>query len=84
MAVLLAPFAYNTVSDLGVSPYPLAIAVAVSASTAFLSSVGHSANILIMGPGGYRPADYARVGMLLRLVVLAIVLLVPPLFWPFH
>jgi di/tricarboxylate transporter len=57
VAVLLAPIALNTAYDLGVSPYPLMMAVAVSASAAFLSPVGHSANVLIMGPGGYRFAD---------------------------
>jgi di/tricarboxylate transporter len=83
VAVLLAPIALNTANDLGISPYPLMMAVAVSASAAFLSPVGHSANILVMGPGGYRFADYTKVGIPLTLVVLAVVLLVLPIFWPF-
>ncbi|UCF60656.1 MAG: SLC13 family permease [Anaerolineaceae bacterium] len=83
VAVLLAPIALNTAADLGVSPYPLMMAVAVSASAAFLSPVGHSANILIMGPGGYRFSDYIKVGLPLTLVVLVVVLLVMPIFWPF-
>jgi di/tricarboxylate transporter len=83
VAVLLAPIALNTANDLGVSPYPLMMAVAVSASAAFLSPVGHSANILVMGPGGYRFADYTKVGIPLTLVVLVVVLLVLPIFWPF-
>ncbi len=83
VAVLLAPIALNTASDLGISPYPLMMAVAVSASAAFLSPVGHSANILVMGPGGYRFADYTKVGIPLTLVVLVVVLLVLPIFWPF-
>ncbi len=83
VAVLLAPIAFNTATDLGISPYPLMMAVAVSASAAFLSPVGHSANILVMGPGGYRFADYTKVGIPLTLVVLAVVLLVVPIFWPF-
>ena len=82
VAVLLAPIALSTASDLGISPYPL-MAVAVSASAAFLSPVGHSANVLVMGPGGYRFADYTKVGIPLTLVVLAVVLLVLPIFWPF-
>jgi di/tricarboxylate transporter len=57
--------------------------VAVSASAAFLSPVGHSANLLIMGPGGYRFSDYIKVGLPLTLVVLVMVLLVVPIFWPF-
>jgi di/tricarboxylate transporter len=83
VAVLLAPIALNTASDLGISPYPLMMAVAVSASAAFLSPVGHSANILVMGPGGYRFSDYTKVGIPLTLVVLAVMLLVLPIFWPF-
>lgn len=83
VAVLLAPIALNTAKDLGVSPYPLMMVVAVSASAAFLSPVGHSANVLIMGAGGYRFADYAKVGLPLTLVVLGVVLLVLPVFWPF-
>jgi di/tricarboxylate transporter len=83
VAVLLAPVALNTASDLGVSPYPLMMAIAVSASAAFLSPVGHSANILIMGPGGYRFTDYTKVGLPLTLVTLGVVLLVLPFFWPF-
>jgi di/tricarboxylate transporter len=83
VAVLLAPIALNTASDLGTSPYPLLMAVAVSASAAFLSPVGHSANIMVMGPGGYRFSDYIKVGLPLTLVVLVVVLLVMPIFWPF-
>jgi di/tricarboxylate transporter len=83
VAVLLAPIALNTANDLGISPYPLMMAVAVSASAAFLSPVGHSANVLVMGPGGYRFADYTKVGIPLTLVVLVVVLLVLPIFWPF-
>jgi di/tricarboxylate transporter len=83
VAVLLAPIALNTASDLGISPYPLMMAVAVSASAAFLSPVGHSANVLVMGPGGYKFADYTKVGIPLTLVTLGVVLLVLPIFWPF-
>ncbi len=83
VAVLLAPIALSTAADLSISPYPLMMAVAVSASAAFLSPVGHSANVLVMGPGGYRFSDYLKVGIPLTLVVLAVVLVVMPIFWPF-
>ncbi len=83
VAVLLAPIALNTAENIGVSPYPLMMAVALSASAAFLSPVGHSANVLIMGPGGYRFADYIKVGAPLTLVTLIVTLLVMPIFWPF-
>jgi di/tricarboxylate transporter len=83
VAVLLVPIALNTASDLGVSPYPLAMTVAVAASAAFLSPVGHPANLLIMGPGGYRFSDYIKVGLPLTLVIFLVVMLVMPIFWPF-
>ena len=83
VAVILAPIALNTASDLGISPYPLAMTVAVAASAAFLSPVGHPANLLVMGPGGYRFSDYIKVGLPLTLVVLVVVILVMPIFWPF-
>ncbi len=83
VAVLLAPIALNTASDLGVSPYPLVMTVAVAASAAFLSPVAHPANLLVMGPGGYRFSDYIKVGLPLTLVVLVVVMLVLPIFWSF-
>ena len=83
VAVLLAPIALRTASDLGISPYTLMMTVAVSASAAFLSPVGHAANVLVMGPGGYRFSDYIKVGLPLTLVVMVVVLLVMPVFWPF-
>jgi di/tricarboxylate transporter len=83
VAVLLAPIAFNTANDLGISPYPFMMVVAISASAAFLSPVGHSANILVMGPGGYRFADYTKVGIPLTIVVLLAALVFVPIFWPF-
>lgn len=83
VAVLLAPIALTIAADMAVSPYPLMMAVAVSASAAFLSPVGHPANILVMGPGGYRFSDYTKVGLPLTLVVLVVALIFIPLFWPF-
>ena len=83
VVVLLAPVALNTARDMGTSPYPLMMALAISASAAFLSPVGHAANVLVMGPGGYRFSDYTRVGLPLTLVVLVITLLLLPFFWPY-
>jgi di/tricarboxylate transporter len=82
VAVLLAPIALNTADNLGMSPYALMMTVAVSASASFLSPVAHPANVLIIGPGGYRFTDYTRVGLPLVLVVLIVVLLILPIFWP--
>jgi di/tricarboxylate transporter len=83
VAVLLAPIALSTSSDLLISPYPLMMTVAVSASAAFLSPVGHAANVLVMGPGGYRFSDYVKVGLPLTIVTMLVALLVIPFFWSF-
>jgi di/tricarboxylate transporter len=83
VAVLLAPIALNTAADMGISPYPLMMAVAISASAAFLSPVGHPANVLVMGPGGYKFKDYVKIGLPLTLVVLLVVMVVLPVFWPY-
>jgi di/tricarboxylate transporter len=82
VAILMAPIALNTANNLGLSPYALMMTVAMSASASFMSPVAHPANVLIMGPGGYRFVDYIKVGLPLTLVCLAVVLLVLPIFWP--
>lgn len=84
VAVLLAPIAIDAAADLGMSPYPFILTVAISASAAFLSPVGHPANLLVMGPGGYTFRDFTRVGAPLLLVVLLVVVLVVPVIWPFR
>jgi di/tricarboxylate transporter len=83
VAVLLAPIALSAASNLGISPYPLMMAVAVSSSAVFLSPVGHPANLLVMGPGGYRFSDYFKVGIPLTVIVWLVVVFALPLFWPF-
>ena len=83
VAVLLAPIALSTAADIGVSPYPLMMIVAVSSSAAFLSPVGHPANLLVMGPGGYRFSDYFKVGLPLTIIIMVMALLVLQFFWPF-
>jgi len=82
VAVLMSPIALNTALDLGLSPYALMMTVALSASASFMSPVAHPANVLIMGPGGYRFTDYTKVGLPLTLVALMVVMLVLPLVWP--
>jgi di/tricarboxylate transporter len=57
--------------------------VAVGASCAFLTPVGHQSNTLVMGPGGYRFGDYWRVGLPLEILVGLVAIIVIPLVWPF-
>ena len=71
-AVLLAPVAIGLSEAMGVSPDPFLMAVAVGASCAFLTPIGHQSNTLVMGPGGYRFGDYWRLGLPLELLIVAL------------
>jgi di/tricarboxylate transporter len=82
-AVLIAPVAIGAAAELGVSPYPLMMAVAVAASTAFATPIATPVNMLVLGPGAYRFGDFLRVGVILQLVLFAITLLLVPLLFPF-
>ncbi|MGB5983720.1 MAG: SLC13 family permease [Desulfobacterales bacterium] len=82
LVVLLGPIVLNTAGDLSIAPHALLMAVAVAASASFMTPISHPANILVMGPGGYRFGDYLKVGVPLTLVVLVVVLLVLPWVWP--
>jgi di/tricarboxylate transporter len=78
-AVIAAPIAVNIANTLGVNPDPFLMSVAVAASCAFLTPIGHKNNTLIMGPGGYRFGDYWRIGLPLEILVIAIG--VPMILW---
>ncbi|MBX3059355.1 MAG: SLC13 family permease [Anaerolineae bacterium] len=80
--VLMVPIVIDIALELGASPQAFVLATVIGASTSFLTPVGHQANVLVMGPGGYRFSDYTRVGALLNLVILIATLLFLPLFWP--
>ena len=82
VAVLIAPIAFNTAQSLGLSPQALLMAVAMAASASFMSPVAHPANVMVMGPGGYRFTDYTKVGIPLTVLMFVVVMLVLPLFWP--
>lgn len=78
-AVIAAPIAIEIANRLGVNPDPFLMGVAVAASSAFLTPIGHKNNTLIMGPGGYRFGDYWRMGLPLELIVIAVA--VPMILW---
>lgn len=78
-AVIAAPIAVNVANTLGVNPDAFLMGVAVAASCAFLTPIGHKNNTLIMGPGGYRFGDYWRMGLPLEIIV--IVVSVPTILW---
>ena len=81
-AVLMAPIAISLAQGFDVSVDPFLMAVAVSASCAFLTPIGHQSNTLVMGPGGYRFADYWKLGLPLSLVVLIVAIPMILLVWP--
>ncbi len=82
MAVLMAPIALSTSAQLGVLPQPAMMAVAIACTASFLSPVSQPANLLVMGPGGYRFTDYLRIGLPLTALVFAVGALVLPRLWP--
>ena len=82
-AVIAAPVAIDVAARMGSSPDPFLMAVAVGASCAFLTPIGHKNNTLIMGPGGYRFGDYWRMGLPLEILVLATAVPAIALVWPF-
>ena len=71
-AVIAAPIAVDIATRLEVSPDPFLMAVAVAASAAFLTPIGHKNNTLIMGPGGYHFGDYWRMGLPLEVLIVAV------------
>ncbi len=82
-AVIAAPIAVDIAARLQVSPDPFLMAVAVAASCAFLTPIGHKNNTLIMGPGGYRFGDYWRMGLPLELLVIVVAIPMILWVWPF-
>jgi di/tricarboxylate transporter len=80
--VLIAPIAIGVAQQVGGDPRALLMAVAVAASSGFLTPVAHQSNVLVMGPGGYRFGDYFKAGLPLDLLTFAVVMLVLPLVWP--
>ena len=78
-ALIAAPIAVELAVRLEVSPDPILMAVAVAASCAFLTPIGHKNNTIILGPGGYRFGDYWRMGLPLEVLVVAVG--VPMILW---
>lgn len=78
-AIIAAPIAVEIATKLQVNPDPFLMTVAVAASCAFLTPIGHKNNTLIMGPGGYRFGDYWRMG--LPLEILVILVSIPTILW---
>ena len=81
-AVLMAPIAYDTALVIGASPDPFLMTIAIGASCAFLTPIGHQSNTLVMGPGGYKFGDYWHMGLPLSIIVTAVTIPLILWFWP--
>ena len=81
-AVIAAPIAVEIANRLAVNPDPFLMGVAVAASSAFLTPIGHKNNTLIMGPGGYRFGDYWRMGLPLEIIIIAVAVPMILFVWP--
>ena len=71
-------------TDLGASIDPFLMAVAVGASCAFLTPIGHQSNTLVMGPGGYLFTDYWRMGLILEFIIVIVSVPLLLFFWPMY
>ena len=80
--LVAAPVAVNIAERLQVNPDAMLMGVAVAASCAFLSPIGHKNNTIIMGPGGYRFGDYWRMGIPLEIIIIVISIPLIMIFWP--
>lgn len=82
-AVLAFPVAVAAAGQLGVSLLPFAVAIMVAASASFATPIGYQTNLMVMNAGGYRFADFVRVGLPLTLLVGVLAVLLIPLVWVF-
>ncbi len=83
VAVVMAPLAIEIANKMSVSADPMLMAVAIGASCAFMTPIGHQSNTLVMGPGGYRFTDYWPMGLPMQLLVMVVALPSIFLVWPF-
>lgn len=82
-AVLMAPIALGTAQQMGISPYPFAMTIAIAASAAFMTPVSSPVNTLVLGPGNYKFVDFVRIGVPFTLLVMVVSVIAIPWFFPF-
>ena len=82
-ALIVLPVAVSAADELDVSAKPVLMAVAVASAAAFLTPVATPANLMVMGPGGYRFGDYWKLGLPIMLWYVAVAVLLVPLIWRF-
>lgn len=82
-AVLMAPVGVAAAQQMGLSPYPFTLIVAIAASAAFMTPVSSPVNTLVLGPGGYRFGDFVKIGVPFTLIIMVVSTLMVPLLFPF-
>jgi len=82
VASILLPIAISIAWKGGYNPQPFIMAVALAASLSFLTPVGYQTNLMVMGPGGYIPRDYLKIGIPVAATVTISALMLIPYFWP--
>jgi di/tricarboxylate transporter len=83
VAVLMFPLVVAMAAAGGFSPRPFVMGITLAASLSFMTPIGYQTNLMVMGPGGYRPSDFFRVGLPLTALVTVTALALIPLMWPF-
>jgi di/tricarboxylate transporter len=81
-ALLMFPIALSASASTGSDARAFAVAVAIAASVDFLTPIGYQTNTMVYGPGGYRFFDYTKLGAPLTLLVIVMIVLLVPTFWP--
>jgi di/tricarboxylate transporter len=81
--LIVAPVAVSAALDTGVSPQPVLMLIAVAGAASFLTPIATPANMMVMGPGGYRFGDYWKLGLPVMALWLVIAVVVIPVVWPF-
>lgn len=82
VAALMFPIAVNFAISAGLDPRPFIMAISLAASLAFVTPIGYQTNLMVMGPGGYRPFDYVRLGLPLSILVGTTAVILIPHVWP--
>jgi di/tricarboxylate transporter len=82
-AALVFPIAMAVAGQQGLNPMPFAVAIAVAASASFATPIGYQTNLMVYGPGGYRFADFLKLGIPLNLLFMVVALMVIPVVWGF-
>ncbi|MEN0110341.1 MAG: SLC13 family permease [Planctomycetota bacterium] len=84
VATIMIPLSIQIADQAALSPRPFLMAVAIAASLSFATPIGYQTNLMVMGPGGYQPRDYLRVGGPLAALIAAAAIVLIGLVWPFR